>query len=256
MTESRISNPSPQIYGARPQSDVESTATAAFEPPDDAHACNADTEPVETTGASAADSGTSLLLAKYKKPLPTFVSQANNHAERAMQTPAEAFRASAGVNTAATAAYAEFAALQGSDSNAPLTVEVASVSGQAGRANEVSATLLHLGAGPASVQASVDVFKAEAHGGIYNPDGSTGVNLGASATLIGAEAQFSDGANSFNFGLSLGAGAEASVGARDADADGATEVCGRVALGPVAVGACLEFSDGVDNAALLAPISY
>jgi hypothetical protein len=256
MTESRISDPSPHIYSGQPQSDLEPTATDASAPPDDVHTCNVDAAPAETTGASDADSGTSLLLAKYKKPLPTFVSQANNHAERVMETPAEAFRSSAGVNAATTAAYAEFAALQGTARNAPLTVEVASVSGQAGRANEVSATLLHLGAGTASVQGTVDVFKAEAHGGVYNPDGSTGVNVGASVTVIGAEAQFSDGASSFNFGLSLGAGAEASVGARDADADGATEVCGRVALGPVAIGLCLEFSDGVDNAALLAPTAY
>jgi hypothetical protein len=104
-----------------------------------------------------------------------------------------------------------------------------------------------LGAGESGVQGSVDVIKVEAHGGIYNPDGSTGVNLGASVTVVGMEVQLSDGANSLNGGLSLGVGLEASLGLRDADEDNVAEFCARVAVGPVAIGACFELGGWFDT---------
>lgn len=76
--------------------------------------------------------------------------------------------------------------------------------------------------------------------GALNPDGSTGINLGVSATIVGAEGSLGYKGVGGTGGLSAGGGLGASVGLRDSDGDGRQEVCARVNFGPFTVGQCRE----------------
>ena len=87
---------------------------------------------------------------------------------------------------------------------------------------------------------SVKSLSIEGHYGVHNADGSTGFNIGRTVDLLSVEAKTERGGNSLSFGVSAGFGASGSVGLRDKDKDGLTEVCGHVAVGPISVGACVE----------------
>jgi hypothetical protein len=89
--------------------------------------------------------------------------------------------------------------------------------------------------------ASLETFTFKASTGRSNPDGSTGINAGASATVIGVEGTTTFlGASSVTGGLSVGVGAEAAVGVRDFDKDNNPELCARVSLLFFTAGLCLE----------------
>ncbi len=134
--------------------------------------------------------------------------------------------------------YAGVALIKGSEGG--MQAEIASVSLQHGEQSELQAGVARVALGSDSEHAAVRAFEAEVHCGTHNPDGSTGINLGASANAIAAEAHYERAGNGVTAGLSAGVGMSASVGVRDADADGETEYCASFAAGPITVGLCLE----------------
>jgi hypothetical protein len=88
---------------------------------------------------------------------------------------------------------------------------------------------------------SLDVVDAGVHFGRVNDDGSRGENVGAMATVVGAEATAEYHGYSFTFGASLSFGASVSSGDRDIDGDGVTDHCFKGSLGPLTFGECDEF---------------
>ncbi len=87
---------------------------------------------------------------------------------------------------------------------------------------------------------SADTFSAKVNYGIHNPDGSVGLNFGASASVVGVETTFSHSGWSLTVGASEGIGPDMSVGVRDQDRDGRGELCGRISIRALTLGACLE----------------
>ena len=89
-------------------------------------------------------------------------------------------------------------------------------------------------------KASLENFSAKVNFGYENPDGSRGGNFGIGATIVGAEITTGYRGSTVTAGLSVGAGAELSVGTRDLDKDGSQEFCARVSAGFATLGLCLE----------------
>ncbi len=118
--------------------------------------------------------------------------------------------------------------------------EKLSVSVQVGAQTEAQVTGQRLSYSSKHVSGSIEGGTANAHVGVQNSDGSVGINLGATATLLGGEVTVNDGRTSKTFGMSAGVGAEGHVGVRDADKDGQPEICFRVAADVVIVGGCVE----------------
>lgn len=151
-------------------------------------------------------------------------SEPTNNAQRTSAT-APAPYADAGV-TDDGVAYAGVAAIKGRDANTGIEMEIYSASVQVGAQNEAQAGMARLGISSDSGanSASMDIFTAQAHAGIYNKDGSTGFNVGATAVAVGVEGTASTGASGVTGGVSIGVGAEYSAGVRDADGDGYGEI--------------------------------
>ncbi len=167
-------------------------------------------------------------------------SPARNHAERTKQSEARGPTARVGTNSTGDVDYAEAALDNGRVRDGSGVVDFGSVYAQRGVQNEAGATALRVEVGDDGSHIATKAFETEAHLGIHNPDGSRGVNAGATATLINAEVRVSDGANEATLGIGVGWGAEGSIGLRDADDDGHDELCARATVGPLAVGACIE----------------
>ena len=88
---------------------------------------------------------------------------------------------------------------------------------------------------------TLDIITAGLHLGVLNDDGSHGANVGAGATLVGAEITAEYHGYSFTFGESLSLGASVSSGGgRDIDGDGIEERCFKGSLGPLTLGFCDE----------------
>jgi hypothetical protein len=86
-------------------------------------------------------------------------------------------------------------------------------------------------------------------GGVHNPDGSTGLNIKADATLVSAQVeQDLGGGNRITLGVHLGAGAEGSVGTSNVDADAHQEYCMRVSAFGFIAGGCVELGQVADAA--------
>lgn len=171
--------------------------------------------------------------AKNAIPAGPASSNAGRTAERAAGPYAEAGKTKDGLSV-----FAGAAAIKGTKNG--VQVEVASVSAQVGAEKEVQVAMLRLGASKAGSSVSGEAFTASAHVGIHNSDGSVGLHVGATATVVAVEATGAKSGSSSTMGLSAGRGAEAHVGVRDIDGDHKPEVCFRVAMGPVIVGKCLE----------------
>lgn len=112
-----------------------------------------------------------------------------------------------------------------------------------------SRSRLHTSA--ANVQVGAKTFAVKAEGGHQNPDGSQGINLEFSASLISFKADADVGPSKENHasvGASAGLGASASLGVRDLDNDGWVEYCASAGVKFVEVGGCSEslweFTDG------------
>jgi hypothetical protein len=88
--------------------------------------------------------------------------------------------------------------------------------------------------------ARTDWLSGGVFAGTHNPDGSRGIGLGAGANLVAMERSFDAGGFRVMGGLSHGVGAAASLGVRDADRDGRTEICSSLSLGAATIGTCYE----------------
>lgn len=163
----------------------------------------------------------------------------NNAQRTSANTPAP--YADAGV-TEDGIAYAGAAAIKGRDENTGIEMEIYSASVQVGTQNEAQVGMARLGVSSDSGanNATMDIFTAQASAGIHNKDGSTGLNVGATAVAVGIEGTASTGASGVTGGLSVGVGGEVSVGTRDADGDGYGEAAIRVSAGFITVGIQIE----------------
>lgn len=168
------------------------------------------------------------------------VPQATSNATRTTERDlASGAYASAGYAPGGHAAYVGAAIVKGRDANGG-EVEAMSASVQAGAQREAQVTVLRVGFSDSRVAVSGEAGTANAHVGIHNPDGSTGVNSGVGAVIVAAEGTFGDQANSLTVGIGVGVGAEASVGLRDKDGNGQPELCVRIGVKFATVGACVE----------------
>lgn len=152
-------------------------------------------------------------------------SEPTNNAQRTSAISEPAPYADAGV-TDDGVAYAGAAAIKGRDANTGIEMEIYSASVQVGAQNEAQVGMARLGISSDSGanNATMDIFTAQAHAGVYNKDGTTGINAGATAVAVGVEGTASTGASGVTGGVSIGVGAEYSAGVRDADGDGYGEI--------------------------------
>ena len=185
------------------------------------------------------------------------------HADRLRQYEGIAPRANVGVSAGGDVNRVHFAAASGHDKKTGMTVELGAVSAAYGDQNELAAVFEQVSVETDPLtdaerrkafvglagKATAEALSAKAHLGIHNADGSVGFNIGASAVLVNAEGTVDVSLlggvfeGSFTAGVGLAKGGELSVGLRDQDNDGRTEVCGRIGIQPgvsVTLGACLE----------------
>jgi hypothetical protein len=136
--------------------------------------------------------------------------------------------------------YAGAFALRGSQGG--IDVEVFSVSAHSSeREAAAQAAMARMGgAFDIRVEAQMEVFTAQSHSTLKNPDGSTGFGASAGTTLVGGEITLSTRGFSVTGALSMGPTVGASLGVRDSDRDGDPELCGRVDFAVGAFGLCLE----------------
>ena len=166
------------------------------------------------------------------------VSTANNNAQRTAERDPAPY-AEANVTASGDSVFVGGALLKGAVPKSNGAVEVMSLSGQIGAQTEVQLGFQRVTGTHGALSGSVETFTARANIGIHNDDGSTGFNVGAGATALGFEGSVG-GASRLTYGVAAGVGAGVSVGVRDVDRDGNGELCARVSIGPVTVGACLE----------------
>lgn len=164
---------------------------------------------------------------------------ANNNAQRTAERNGIIPYADADVTASGDSVFAGAAMLKGRDPKSDGEVEVLSVSGQVGAQTELQVGFQRVSGARGALSGGVEIFTARANIGIHNDDGSTGFNIGAGATAVGFEGTVG-GASRLTYGVAAGMGAGVSVGVRDVDRDGNGELCARVSIGPVTVGACLE----------------
>jgi hypothetical protein len=173
-------------------------------------------------------------------PPPPPAKQATNNATRTQERNlASGPYAAAGYAEGGHAVYAGAAIIKGRDANGG-EVEAMSASVQVGAQHEAQATALRVGFSDPKVTIGAEAGTANAHVGIHNADGSTGVNSGFGLVAAAAEGTVGDGANSATVGIGAGIGAEGSLGIRDKDGNGKPEVCFRLGVKFATVGACVE----------------
>ena len=170
-------------------------------------------------------------------------STANNNAERTSErNQVTTGYFDYGVTGAGDSLYVGTAAVKGRNPKTGSEAEVLSVSAQVGAQNELQLGMARVGVSGKNGSISAESFTLRANAGIHNDDGSTGINVGVGAALVGAEATLTNGADSVTAGVSAGPSVGVSVGARDQDNDGIYEWCGRVSLLAVTLGICWEGS--------------
>jgi hypothetical protein len=156
---------------------------------------------------------------------------------------AEGTYAEAGVTSSGDAAYAGVALAKGRSPNRPTEVEGLSASVQVGLQSEAQAGLVRAGGASASGASwGAEGMTARASIGIHNPDGTHGLNPGATAAAAafeGTTPPLLGGHVVLTGGVALGFGAAGSVGYREAD--GQHEVRARAEVGPYIVGLALRF---------------
>jgi hypothetical protein len=139
--------------------------------------------------------------------------------------------------------YAGAFALRGRDAASGIDIEVFSASSHQGeREAAVQVGMARMGGTMFNghVAASGEVFTAQTHASLDNPDGSTGLGASAGATVVGGEVTLSWSGFSVTGAASVGTTVGASLGVRDSDHDGEPELCGRVDFGVGSLGVCLE----------------
>lgn len=177
--------------------------------------------------ATASHTPTNATSATKAAAAPAFSS-----AERTAARTEGGLYADAGVDFEHLIAFAGAAALKSHDPASHIDVEALSASVQVGMQTEAQATFMKLGASSEADRTGVTatLWGAELHEGLYNPDGSIGYNLGASANYAAIEGTYQGSDWSVTAGASLGVGAEGSIGTQDRDGDGNLELCARVGV--------------------------
>lgn len=181
----------------------------------------------------------------YPEDLPSAAdrqgSPATTDAKRGSARTDFAPRADAGVTSSGDSVYANASMLRGRDPQTGVEADLMRASARAGAQTDVSAGMASVGVSSENggKSARLDVMTAQAGSGIRNPDGSTGFNVGATATAVGVEGTLESGGWSATAGISISKGFAASIGTRDQDRDGAGELCVRVSGGVGLVGATL-----------------
>ncbi|MFO7181835.1 MAG: hypothetical protein DIU78_024265 [Pseudomonadota bacterium] len=173
----------------------------------------------------------------------------NNNAERAARTELDFGYFDVG-KTENGSYYVTAALFYGRDPKTGAVAEIGSLSAQVGRQIELQGTLLRVARTTEDGSSlTLEAGTAQASIGTHNKDGSRGLNASANATLGGGELTANVRGSSATLGASFAVGGEFSLGVRDADADGAQELCTRLAGNPVPVsgGLCLEKRDGWDR---------
>ena len=136
------------------------------------------------------------------------------------------------------------AVLSGHDLATGLDLDVLSVAARAGlRRASVEAVAERFGFSTADATTEVHAYllDVEAELGTRNDDESVGIGLGASASAFGVELSLGEGApNSLTIGAGVGVGLQASIGIRDIDSDGKSELCAQLGLAVLTLGACVE----------------
>lgn len=168
-------------------------------------------------------------------------SAANSNAQRTTERAGVTPYFDSGVTGAGDSLYIGVAALKGRDPGSGAEIELASASYQVGAQNEAQLGFQRISGSSGALAGSVETFTARSNIGIHNDDGSTGINVGHSVTAIGLEGTATfGGGTSVTWGVAAGLSNGGSLGVRDIDHDGSTELCGRLSIGPATVGICLE----------------
>lgn len=209
-------------------------SAATERPPRQACAIDIDWDHVETHAAEP------MIGPPPAPPAPPPKPSTNNATRTAERDLSSGAYADAGYAPGGHAVYAGAAAIKGRDARSGVEIEAMSASVQVGAQHEAQITGIRLGVSGKNGSLSAEGATVNAHIGIHNPDGSTGMNTGAGAVLVSAEGTAALGANSVTLGVGAGLGAEFSAGARDKDSDGKPEACFRLGLKFLTVGACVE----------------
>lgn len=172
-------------------------------------------------------------------PKPAAPQATNNATRTSERELSSGPHAAAGYSPGGHAVYAGAALVKGRDASG-LELEAVSLSGQVGAQSEVQGAAARVGVAGTVGAIGGELGTANAHAGIHNADGSTGLNAGAGAVAIAGEVTVSGKANSITLGAGWGVGGELSAGVRDKDGDGQPEVCFRVGAKFATVGACIE----------------
>jgi hypothetical protein len=198
-------------------------------------------DPVTYTSGSAPGREQLVAKAMKKPPLPLGTLADNSAQRTTAQRSAEPY-ARAGLTTSGDSAYAEAALLKGRDPATGVEAEVFDLSAQVGLESELKLTGARVGFTTDGGQGSgsVEVGTLRAHVGVHNDDGSTGLNAGVSASLIGVEDSYQNG-DGLSSSLSAGFSAGVQLGLRDQDGDEDPEVCARIKFGPGTLQGCVEF---------------
>jgi hypothetical protein len=169
-------------------------------------------------------------------------STAQNNAQRTSDmTGIDRWHLDAGVTKGvAASAYIEGAIVKGHDPQTGMDIEFMSASVQVGAQNEAQFGGARVGLSGKNGSIGVEAATLRANMGVHNDDGSTGINVGASATLFGAEGTTLYKDDSLTIGLSGGPSQAFSVGLRDTDGDGTYALCVKVSTGPLTIGYCQE----------------
>jgi hypothetical protein len=139
--------------------------------------------------------------------------------------------------------YAGAFMLSGRDAASGLEAEVFSASihqGERERAVQVAMARMGASTDDGHFSTHVEVFTAQAHAALDNPDGSTGLGASMGTTIVGVDVTGTLGPVSLTLAASVGATVGGSMGVRDGDHDGKPELCGRVDFGVAGVGVCVE----------------
>jgi hypothetical protein len=138
---------------------------------------------------------------------------------------------------------AEVFAIQGRDERTGIEVEVFSAAARTSvmqDGGQVGMARLGWSRDDGHFAVRSEVMTAKFHSGTENPDGTTGLNLGAGFTSVSAEIKGTYGPISAAIGVSGGVTVSGSIGVGDLDADGLPEACARVETPFWTAGGCVE----------------
>jgi hypothetical protein len=164
-----------------------------------------------------------------------------NHAHRRHTAPL-APKLAHGVGPGGNSVFASAELLSGRDAKTGIELDVLTVSGQAGLQNEAGGSVVTVGLSTDEGHSHIhgELLTARAHAGMFNADGSVGLNAGANAKLAGIEGTLEHSGWSLTGGLHKGIGGGGSIGLRDLDCDGKIELAFKADVMFFTLGAAVE----------------